>query len=81
MIVGLQALFCCTNGCQPSPVNDGRFAYLGLPGGGLSATGVPLKFLIMEAYNIRAFQVSGEPDWETKEMPVYALVVERGDRN
>jgi uncharacterized protein (TIGR03435 family) len=105
---------------KPSAVNDGRFAYLGLPGGALSATGVPLKMLLMEAYGVKAFQISGEPDWantarwdieakvegvqgrlsqaqhgamlrvlledrfqlkvrrETREMPVYALVVEKG---
>jgi uncharacterized protein (TIGR03435 family) len=105
---------------KPSAVNDGRFAYRGLPGGALSATGVPLKMLLMEAYNVQAFQISGEPDWvntarwdieakvegvqgrlsqaqhgamlrvlledrfqlkvrrETREMPIYALVVEKG---
>ena len=105
---------------KPSAVNDDRFAYRGLPGGALSATGVPMKMLMMEAYNVKAFQISGEPDWvntarwdieakvegvqgrlsqaqhgamlrvlledrfqlkvrrETKEMPIYALVVEKG---
>jgi uncharacterized protein (TIGR03435 family) len=48
---------------KPSAVNDGRFAYRGLPGGALSTTSTPLKMLIMEAYNVKAFQVSGEPDW------------------
>jgi bla regulator protein blaR1 len=105
---------------KPNTDNDNRFAYRGLPGGALSATGVPLKMLIMEAYDIKSFQVSGEPGWvntakwdieakvegfqgrlsqaqhgamlrvlledrfrlivrrETKEMPVYALVVGKG---
>jgi uncharacterized protein (TIGR03435 family) len=105
---------------KPNTDNDNRFAYRGLPGGTLSATGVPLKMLIMEAYDIKSFQVSGEPGWvntakwdieakvegfkgrlsqaqhgamlrvlledrfklrvrrETKEMPVYALVVGKG---
>ena len=105
---------------KPSAVNDGRFAYRGMPGGALSATGVPVKMLLMEAYNVKAFQIAGEPDWvntarwdieakvegvqgrlsqaqhgamvrvlledrfqlkvrrETREMPVYALVVEKG---
>jgi bla regulator protein blaR1 len=102
---------------KPNATNDDRFALIGLPGGGLSATGVTLKMLIMDAYNVKAFQVSGEPAWvdtarwdveakvagvqqrlsqvqtgpmlralledrfqlrirrESKEMPVYALVV------
>jgi len=105
---------------KPNTDNDNRFAYRGLPGGALSATGVPLKMLIMEAYDIKSFQVSGEPGWvntakwdieakvegfqgrlsqaqhgamlrvlledrfqlrvrrETKEMPVYTLVVGKG---
>jgi uncharacterized protein (TIGR03435 family) len=105
---------------KPNAANDNLFAYRGLPGGALSATGVPLKMLIMEAYNVKAFRVAGEPDWvntarwhieakvegfqgrlsqaqhgvmlralledrfqlkvrrETKDMPVYALVVVKG---
>ena len=105
---------------KPNATNDDRFALRGLPGGGLSATGVTLKMLIMDAYNVKAFQVSGEPAWvdtarwdveakvagvqqrlsqaqtgpmlralledrfqlgirrESKEMPVYALVVGKG---
>ena len=102
---------------KPTAANDDSFAYRGLPGGELIATGVTLKLLIMEAYGVRAFQVSGGPGWssterwdiqakpdgvqgrlssaqhgvmvralledrfqlkvhrETKEMPVYALVI------
>jgi len=102
---------------KPTAANDDRFAYRGLPGGDLVATGVTLKLLIMEAYGVRAFQVSGGSGWigtdrwdiqakpegvfdrlssaqhgimlralledrfqlkvhrETKEMPVYALVI------
>lgn len=105
---------------KPNAANDNRFALRGLPGGALSATGVPLKMLLMEAYSVQAFQISGEPDWvniarwdieakvdgfrgrlsqaqyvamlrglledrfqlkirrETKEMPLYALVIGRG---
>lgn len=48
---------------KPNATNDDRFALRGLPGGGLSATGVTLKMLIMDAYNVKAFQVSGEPAW------------------
>ena len=105
---------------KPTADDDNRFALRPLPGGGLSAAGVPLKMLIMQAYNLKAFQISGEPDWvdtarwdieakvegfsgrlsqaqagtllralmedrfqlrvrqETREMPVYALVIGRG---
>ena len=43
--------------------NDDSFAYRGLPGGELIATGVTLKLLIMEAYGVRAYQVSGGAGW------------------
>ena len=86
------------------------------PGGRLTASGVTVKFLIQQAYNVKDFQITGGPNWigsdrydistkaegegqitpeqlrpmmqalladrfkltfhrETKEMPVYALVV------
>jgi uncharacterized protein (TIGR03435 family) len=102
---------------KPSAVDNGDFAVRALPGGTLSCTGVTLKMLIMEAYEVKAFQISGGPSWvgtarwdlearvedvqgrlspaqerlmlralledrfqlkvrsETKEMPVFALVV------
>jgi bla regulator protein blaR1 len=34
-----------------------------MPGGGLTATGVTLKMLIMNAYSIAAYQISGAPNW------------------
>ena len=103
---------------KPSAVDNGDFAVRALPGGTLICTGVTLKMLIMEAYDVKAFQISGGPSWvgtarwdleakverafrddfplaqerlmlralledrfqlkvlsETKEMPVFALVV------
>jgi bla regulator protein blaR1 len=48
---------------RPTAVNDDGFSYRGLPGGELIATGVTLKLLIMEAYGVRAYQVSGGPGW------------------
>jgi uncharacterized protein (TIGR03435 family) len=33
------------------------------PGGGLTATGVTLKMLIMNAYSIAPYQISGAPNW------------------
>lgn len=34
-----------------------------MPGGGLTATGVTLKMLIMNAYSIAGYQISGAPNW------------------
>ena len=105
---------------KPCSANDERFAYRRLPGGGLYATGVTLKLLMVEAYGVKPFQISGGPKWidedcwsiqataegvqgqlsiaqqapmlrtlieerfqlrlrrETREMPVFALVVAKG---
>jgi uncharacterized protein (TIGR03435 family) len=52
---------------KPNAANDNRFMIRPLPGGGLTITGVPLRMLIMEAYDIRAFQVSGGPGWMSTE--------------
>jgi len=48
---------------KPSAVDNGDFAVRALPGGTLSCTGVTLKMLIMEAYDVKAFQISGGPSW------------------
>ena len=48
---------------KPNASNDNRFMIRPLPGGGLTITGVPLRMLIMEAYDVRTFQVSGGPGW------------------
>ncbi len=52
---------------KPNSANDNRFMIRPLPGGGLTITGVPLKMLIMEAFDVRAFQVSGGPGWMSTE--------------
>jgi bla regulator protein blaR1 len=52
---------------KPNSANDNRFMIRPLPGGGLSISGVPLKMLIMEAYDVRAFQLSGGPGWMSTE--------------
>ena len=49
---------------KPSAVDNGDFAVHNLPEGGtLIRTGVTLKMLIMEAYDVKAFQISGGPSW------------------
>jgi bla regulator protein blaR1 len=102
---------------KPNAANDNRVMLQIQPGGRFNATGVTLKMLMTEAYNVRDFQISGGPGWmdterwdivakaegvegqlpidelrpmlrvlleerfqlkvrrETREMPVYALVV------
>jgi bla regulator protein BlaR1 len=52
---------------KPNSANDNRFMIRPLLGGGLTITGVPLKMLIMEAFDVRAFQVSGGPGWMSTE--------------
>jgi uncharacterized protein (TIGR03435 family) len=42
---------------------DRHFEFHNLPGGNLTATGVTLKMLLMRAYGVQSFQVSGGPDW------------------
>jgi bla regulator protein BlaR1 len=102
---------------KPNKSDDNRFMLRPLPGGGLTASGVTLRMLIMNAYEVAGYQISGAPSWigterwdieaktegvqgplpreqfgamlrrliedrfqmktrrESKEMPVYALVV------
>ncbi len=105
---------------KPSaPDEHNSFMFQSLPGGTLRLAGIPLRMMIMEAYDVKVFQISGDPDWirtdrwdilakaegvegriprpdenamvqammadrfqlkihtETKEMPVYALMVDK----
>lgn len=101
---------------KPNKSGDGRVFFNTLPGGRFRASNVPLHQLILFAYRLKDFQVSGEPAWikserfditakaekdpgpdgmrpmlqtlledrfqlkfhrETKDMPVYALVVSK----
>jgi len=48
---------------KPNKSGDDRFMLRPLPGGGLTATGVTLKMLIMFAYGVAAYQISGAPNW------------------
>src|ERR1700689_1802646 len=73
MFLGLGVLPCLLFGQPPTafPVEsirpnksaDDRFMLRPLPGGGLPATGVTLKMLIMFAYGVAAYQISGAPSW------------------
>jgi uncharacterized protein (TIGR03435 family) len=102
---------------KPNAASDNRIMIGIQPGGRFTATGITVKHLIREAFNVRDFQISGGPGWigserydvnakaegaadrippeqlrpmlralleerfqlkvheETREMPVYALVV------
>jgi uncharacterized protein (TIGR03435 family) len=42
---------------------DNRDALLLQPGGRFVATGIPLKMLMTDAYNVRDFEISGGPGW------------------
>jgi bla regulator protein blaR1 len=46
-----------------------------LPGGGIRFVGVPLRMIMMSAYDVKAFQISGGPDWiRTERWDVLAKV-------
>lgn len=48
---------------KPNRSSDERFMLRFLPGGGLTATGVTLKMLMMNAYEIAGYQIAGAPAW------------------
>jgi uncharacterized protein (TIGR03435 family) len=48
---------------KPNKSSDDRFMLRPQPGGGLTATGVTLKTLIMFGYGVAAYQISGAPNW------------------
>lgn len=49
---------------KPTDLSLGqRFDMRALPGGGVTATGVTLKFLITVAYSVENVQISGGPGW------------------
>ena len=48
---------------KPNKSGDDRFMLRPLPGGGLTATGVTLRMLIMNAYEVAGYQISGAPSW------------------
>jgi uncharacterized protein (TIGR03435 family) len=52
---------------KPTASTDGHFELRDPVGGNFTATGVTLKMLIMRAYRVHSFQVSGDPDWAHNE--------------
>jgi uncharacterized protein (TIGR03435 family) len=48
---------------KPNKSSDDRFMLRPQPGGGLTTTGVTLKMLIMFAYGVATYQISGAPSW------------------
>jgi uncharacterized protein (TIGR03435 family) len=52
---------------KPNKSGDGRVMIGVQPGGRFTATNVPLKFLIRQAYQLQDFQIVGGPDWITSD--------------
>jgi uncharacterized protein (TIGR03435 family) len=52
---------------KPNKSGDGRVMISMQPGGRFTATNVPLKFLIRNAYQLQDFQIVGGPDWISSE--------------
>ena len=48
---------------KPNKSGDGRVMLGVQPGGRFTATNVPLKMLLRQAYDVQDFQVVGGPDW------------------
>ena len=48
---------------KPTKRGDDHFMLRPIPGGGLSATGVTVKMLLMNFYGLQAYQITGEPTW------------------
>lgn len=48
---------------KPNRSSDDRFMLRPLPDGGLTATGVTLKMLIMFGYKLASYQIAGAPNW------------------
>ena len=48
---------------KPNSASDNRTMIRIAPGGGFSSSGMTLKLLIGQAFNLRDFQISGGPGW------------------
>jgi uncharacterized protein (TIGR03435 family) len=53
---------------KPYTLHDGNFMMRSSPGGRFNAVGVPLRMLMMWAYNLKAYQFLGAPPWTGTEL-------------
>ncbi len=64
---------------KPS-AGDGRRVGISIaPGGRFTASGINVKWLVQEAYDVRDFQISGGPDWLTSQR--YDIVAKADEPN
>jgi bla regulator protein blaR1 len=52
---------------KPNKAGDGRIMIGLQPGGRYTATNVPLRLLLRQAFNVQEFQIVGGPDWITSD--------------
>ena len=52
---------------KPNKSGDGRIMLGMQPGGRFTATNVPLRMLLRQAFNVQEFQIVGGPDWLTSD--------------
>jgi uncharacterized protein (TIGR03435 family) len=52
---------------RPNKSGDGRVMLGMQPGGRFTATNVPLRLLLRQAFNVQDFQIVGGPDWITSD--------------
>jgi len=64
---------------KPNKSGDGRVMLGVQPGGRFTATNVPLRLLIRNAYQLQDFQVVGGPDWLTSDRFDIVAKAESGD--
>jgi uncharacterized protein (TIGR03435 family) len=64
---------------KPSNPDPNGYSIETVPGEGLRATNVPLKTLITYAYDIRDYQLSGDPRWISEERYDISAKAARGD--
>src|SRR6516164_5076780 len=62
---------------KPSDPNERRIGIGMRPGGMVNMTGVNLRLLIQQAYDVRDFQVSGAPAWAGTDR--YDIIAKAGD--
>jgi uncharacterized protein (TIGR03435 family) len=60
---GLKREFDVVSVKPSAPEEHNSFMLQALPGGTVRMLGMPLRMMIMQAYGVKAFQLSGGPDW------------------